>query len=67
MSTFKLKIVTDNEAFNEIDASRGLELARLLGIVAAKVENGNAEGAIEDANGNRVGSFWFEDTEGIEE
>ena len=50
--TFTLTIDTDNAAFTDSD-----ELIRLLRKVATAVENGDGEGPIIDANGNRVGYF----------
>jgi len=55
--TFHVEIATDNAAFQEPD-----ELPRLLRVVASKVEHGSDAGAIVDVNGNRVGTFWTEES-----
>lgn len=68
---FKLKIETDNAAFrdpycdseDECDPAHVLasreEVARILRKVADKVESDCVQGAVYDANGNRVGNFGF--------
>jgi hypothetical protein len=55
MSTFRLQITTDNDAFS---GDPGPELARILRRVAKDVdEQGDTQGVCMDMNGNRVGSF----------
>jgi hypothetical protein len=56
MSTFRLQIKCDNEAFS--DGSLEPEVARILRRVAADVaEQGDRSGVCMDVNGNRVGSY----------
>lgn len=62
MSLFQLEIETGNSAFRDDPG----ELARLLRIVAKKTEDGHTQGPIMDANGLRVGTFWFEEDTGID-
>lgn len=50
---FYLNIVTDNAAFEDLEA----EIARILRRVAARVEQGEQSGGVMDANGNRVGDW----------
>lgn len=57
--TFTLEINTDNAAFGVTNAERNAELARLLRIVAHRLDGSDA-GNILDANGNRCGSFNLE-------
>lgn len=59
---FQLEIEADNSAFRENSG----ELARLLRGVADEANDGRTEGAIIDANGLRVGTFWFEDGTGVD-
>jgi hypothetical protein len=54
MSTFRLQIKCDNEAFSD---DPGAELARLLREVANEIEEGYQGGGLNDVNGNRVGSY----------
>jgi len=50
----RVKIETDNDAF----AGYGeREVARLLRLVAERVEDGQLDGQLIDINGNRCGSF----------
>lgn len=50
----RVRIDTDNDAF----AGAGeQEVARLLRVVARRVEEGHMDGVICDINGNRCGSF----------
>ncbi len=51
---FTLTINTDNEAFTP---EPGAEVARILRVIADRVEAGRTDGAAMDVNGNRVGSF----------
>lgn len=37
------------------------ELARMLRVVADKVQDGQTFGHLLDVNGNGVGTFWFEE------
>lgn len=60
MATFKLTFNTDNAAFQE---NMSDEIARALGGVIAKVQNGNnTSGVVRDSNGNNVGSWSLEET-----
>ena len=60
---FEISINTDNSAF--VDAVTGeqipYELARLLRVVAGRVEEGETTGKLRDFNGNTVGSFGYDD------
>jgi hypothetical protein len=50
----RVKIETDNDAF----AGHGeQEVARLLRLVADRVEDGQLDGQLMDINGNRCGAF----------
>ena len=66
MTTFNLKIKTNNAAFcpvdDQDDAGEALrmELARILREIAEALENGDDDPPAMDANGNRVGSCWME-------
>jgi hypothetical protein len=51
---FTMTIDTDNAAFEE---DPGFELARLLKLVAHRVEEGERYGSLYDANGNYVGEY----------
>jgi len=53
-NAFTLDISTENAAF---DDDCGAEVARIMRRIAAKLEQGQRDGAAVDANGNRVGSF----------
>ena len=62
MATFTLKIDCDNEAFNYPTEGEGYELARILRIVADKVERQNPDAysnyqTVFDINGNDVGRY----------
>lgn len=57
MERFTLRLDTDNDAFRDEPAS---EIARLLRDAARRVEAGDAEGRLRDANGNTVGAFCVE-------
>lgn len=57
MERFMLRIDTGGAAF---EAEPATELARLLREAAERVEAGDAEGRIRDANGNTVGAFCVE-------
>ena len=55
---FSLQIDTNNSAF---EGYSGHEVARLLRMVARRVESGEeVDGSIFDANGNRCGSWCLE-------
>jgi hypothetical protein len=54
--TFLVEITLGNAAMQT-----GRDIGEALVVVGAKVTNGDPEGAIMDVNGNRVGSFWYED------
>ena len=61
MSSFHLEIALVGDAFTP---EPGPELTRLVRRVADKLgEPGVASGAILDLNGNRVGTYWLEDSE----
>jgi cytochrome c-type biogenesis protein CcmH/NrfF len=51
---FSISIDCDNAAFKD-DAHS--EIARILRVVATKLEQGQTEGTCMDYNGNRVGEF----------
>jgi len=53
---FKLEAKTDNAAFETWPAG---ELARILRSVAAKLERGETEGAVNDGNGQKVGAWSY--------
>ena len=60
---FELTIKTDNAAFRDdddtgdnADATRS-EVARILRETARRILNGTTDGALRDANGNKVGHF----------
>lgn len=64
---FTLTMETDNAAFCDDDegghneAARGAEVARILRWIAERVERGNnLSGAFRDANGNKVGTYTFD-------
>lgn len=50
----RVKIDTDNDAFVGNGAE---EVARLLRIIAKKIEGGALDGSVRDCNGNKCGSF----------
>ena len=51
---FKLKFETDNAAF---ESSTGDEAARILRQIAERLENYDTDGAVMDANGNKIGAW----------
>ncbi len=53
---FTLKIETENAAFAEDGSS---EVARILRDVASRLDRGETDGRVRDANGNTVGDFGF--------
>ena len=55
---FKLEIDTGNAAFD--DGQKPYELARILRIIAERVEHGCEVGNAVDLNGNTVGRFEVE-------
>lgn len=55
---FTLTIETDNAAFE--DDNLLAETARILRVAADKIERGNHPANLLDVNGNKVGSFAFE-------
>ena len=61
---FKMEIQTGGAAFrdeyNNLDAT-GYEVSKLLKKVAEKIENGYSGGILIDTNGNRVGSWKYDD------
>jgi hypothetical protein len=63
---FTMEISCDNDAFVSDDGSmwlRNLEVAEILVGVAASLENDAGIGgyALKDSNGNKVGSFGFDE------
>ena len=50
----RVKIDTDNDAFAGDGAS---EVARLLRLIAQRIEGGALDGSVRDINGNKCGSF----------
>ena len=54
MSTFTLKLNTDNDAFT---ADPAAEVARILREAADMLEGGTTGRSLSDYNGNRVGAF----------
>lgn len=57
---FTLEIKTGNAAFED---AKEIELVRILRKIADQVENGKLDGLAMDFNGNRVGSYGFEESE----
>ena len=51
---------TNNAAFGDTPEDRAHEVARILRAAAAEVERGYGRGTLRDFNGNRVGSFAFD-------
>lgn len=61
MSAFKLRIATDNAAF-ETDDDKRFEIARILRDTAETLEQGgDMEHVLVDINGNRVGRTEIEE------
>ena len=62
---FTMEISCDNDAFVSDDGSmwvRNLELSEILLKVASALEAGRMDGAaLKDSNGNKVGSFGFDE------
>jgi hypothetical protein len=56
---FRLKIATDNAAFDKEGGGTGVEIARILREIASKVERGvtGANNPVMDINGNKVGTW----------
>lgn len=52
---FSLEFEQENAAFGETGPECDVETARILRILADKVENGCTDGPISDVNGNRIG------------
>jgi hypothetical protein len=52
---FEVEFDTNNAAF--ADGNKEFEVARILKLVAAKVEAGDLTGSIKDRYGNTVGTF----------
>ena len=57
---FKLEIATDNAAFHEDGGGATHEIARILRETADRVEAGASTNKLRDANGNTVGSVYWE-------
>ncbi len=53
MSVFSVAIEMNNDAFEE----GSVELARLLRVIAHRVEEGETDGTVMDLNGNTAGAF----------
>lgn len=53
---FRLTFKTGNAAFQE-NGDPALEAARLLRVIADKLDEGYTDGPIMDANGNSVGTW----------
>ena len=58
---FTLQFTTDNAAFEDCPEA---EIARILRALAGKVERGETDGTVRDANGNRVGEWGWIAPEG---
>ena len=56
---FTLTIKTDNAAFADLET----EVARILRDAARRIEGGETDGKLRDANGNTVGRFDLEPRE----
>lgn len=52
---FKMQIETDNAAFQ--DGAAGAETARILRLIADRLESGSTSGVALDYNGNKVGAW----------
>lgn len=55
---FELHFETDNAVFEDKDLA---EITRILRLVTQAVADGQQTGAIADINGNRIGSFEYEE------
>lgn len=67
MSTFTLTIDLGNEAMSDnLDVAAALRVVAD-GLVGESMGGDNGEGIVRDVNGNRVGSFSFDDGEQVEE
>ena len=55
--SFKLKMDTDNAAYQNNGLSNTDELAEVLEEITTKLKQGNKYGSIRDLNGNTVGSW----------
>ena len=51
---------TKGAAFDGVDARRQ-EIARVLGVIGAKVLGCQTEGILHDVNGNKIGEWWMDD------
>jgi len=51
---FTMQFETDNEAFSAYGAT---ETARILRLVAKRIDAGDTDGRIVDLNGNAIGTF----------
>jgi len=59
---FTLEIETSNAAFGDDDRQEKLaEIARIIRLLADRLDNGQDEGKVHDINGNRVGTFELTD------
>ncbi len=61
---FKLEVSTDGAAFADQATGEGLdryqarlEILKIVGAAAARIEDGETEGSCRDSNGNTVGSW----------
>lgn len=65
MATFTMNIESENAAFDDGEGGRS-EVVRLLNVVLFNLKDGRNDQTLYDANGNKVGVFSFEPTEGEE-
>jgi len=56
---FKLKLETDNDAFQSGNGAN--EIANILHDVAERIEDGSYGGTCHDTNGNSVGYWTYEE------
>ena len=59
MAKFTIIIDTENAAFEDTPNE---ELARIIREVAQHLDRGYTSGGVRDVNGNRVGSFEFDES-----
>ena len=57
INMFKLKIRTDNQAFEVPEGNQATEVIRILQDAIDKLEEGTRNGILLDCNGNLVGKF----------
>lgn len=61
---FRLEFETDNAAFDAEDGDPAGEVRRILHSIGERVRLGVTEGNVLDVNGNTVGSWSWDQTEG---